>query len=109
MRIGHSLSYSMRLLALPVATLIVGLYFGAYAIWGARGALAFEAAQAELGIDQQRLAALKLATSQLRHRIDLMDCAEADLDLVEELARTKLLTSAPHQAAIARSDVKVAN
>jgi cell division protein FtsB len=102
MRIRHSFSYSMRLLAIPVATLSIGAYFGAYAIWGARGVKALETTQAELGVDQQQLVQLKERGAKLRHRIELIDQPNADLDLVEELARTKLMTAAPHQAAIAR-------
>ncbi len=74
-----------------------------YAIWGERGALALEAAQAEIGVHREQLAQLEESSGQLRHRIALMEQPIADLDLVEELARTELLTGAPHQVAIPRT------
>ena len=103
MRIRHSTSISIRLLALPAATAAVIGYFAFYAIWGERGALAFETAQAQIGVNREELTQLEESHGRLRHRIALMSGPNVDADLVEEIARGELLTGAPHQVAIERN------
>lgn len=77
-------------------------YFTAYAVFGARGARALEDTGAALGIAQERLGTLQTQAGQLQHRIDLMNQAQPDDDLVQELARGLLLDGAPRQVAIRR-------
>jgi cell division protein FtsB len=100
MRIKRSVSRFFAVLVLPAISLSVVSYFGAYAIWGNRGILALEDTQAELGIRQQQLAELVANRQSLEHRIALM--AQDDPDLVEELARTRLMDGAPNQVALPR-------
>jgi cell division protein FtsB len=102
MRIKRSVSRFFTTLIVPAVTLAVVSYFGAYAIWGHRGILVLEDTQAQLGIQQQRLAELQASRARLEHRIALMD-KNADPDLVEELARVQLMDGAPNQVAIPRS------
>ena len=83
-------------------TKLIAPPFGVYAIWGERGALAFETAQAEIGVNREQLAQLEERSSELRHSITLMSQPAVDLDLVEELARDRLMAGEPHQVAIAR-------
>jgi len=76
------------------------MYFGSFLLWGERGLFALVDAQARLELLQQRLSSLKSQRDSLAHRITLME--QGDNDLVEELARTKLMDGAPHQVAIPR-------
>ena len=102
MRIKRSVTRFFTTLIVPAVTLAVVSYFGAYAIWGHRGILVLEDTQAQLGIQQQRLAELQASRARLEHRIALMD-KNADPDLVEELARVQLMDGAPNQVAIPRA------
>ena len=77
-------------------------YFCAYAVLGTRGARALEDTGAALGVQQENLETLKARARLLQHRIDLMNRPDPDTDLVEELARGKLLDGAPRQVAIRR-------
>ena len=102
MRIKHSVTRFFTVLIVPAVSLAVVSYFGAYAIWGNRGALALEDTQAQLGVQQQKLAEVQAGRMRLEHRIALME-KDADPDLVEELARIELMDGAPNQVAVSRS------
>ena len=100
MRIKRSVARFFTLMILPAVTVAVVGYFGAYAIWGERGVLALEVTEAKLGVAQDQLAQLGDARTRLEHRIALME--QGDPDLVEELARTRLMDGAPNQVAVSR-------
>jgi len=104
MRIKRSVTRFFTVLIVPAVTMAVVGYFGAYAIWGARGILALEDTQAKLGIQQEKLAELQANRLRLEHRIALMT-NNPDPDLVEELARTQLMDGAPNQVAIPRAKI----
>ena len=103
MRIKRSVTRFFAIMVLPAVTLTVVCYFGAYAIWGERGLLALEDTQAKLGMQQGQLAQLTQNRSRLEHRIALMEQSAPDPDLVEELARTRLMDGAPNQVAVSRA------
>ena len=103
MRIKRSVTRFFSLLVLPAITLAVVGYFGAYTVWGERGVLALEDTQAKLGLAREQLAQLRETSERLEHRIKLMEPETADPDLVEELARTRLMDGAPNQVAVPRS------
>jgi cell division protein FtsB len=103
MRIKRSVTRFFSVLIVPAISLSVVGYFGSYAIWGNRGILALEDSQARLGIQQQQLVQLQGSRARLEHRIGLMEKNGADPDLVEELARTELMTAAPNQVAVSRT------
>jgi cell division protein FtsB len=102
MRIKRSVARFFGLMVLPAVTIAVVGYFGAYAIWGERGVLALEDTQARLGVAQEQLAQLTETRTRLEHRIGLMEQGSPDPDLVEELARTRLMDGAPNQVAMPR-------
>ena len=102
MRIKRSVVRFFSLMVLPAVTMAVVGYFGGYAIWGSRGVLALEDTQAKLGIQQEKLAQLTQSRVRLEHRIALMEQPTPDPDLVEELARTRLMDGAPNQVAVPR-------
>jgi len=87
---------------LPAVSGAVAAYFGYYAIWGARGAMALADTQAQLGVQQEELAQVRGRRLRLEHRIALMKPGQVDPDLVEELARGELMDGAPNQVAIPR-------
>ena|SRR5665213_3930007 len=102
MRIKRSVARFFGLMVLPAVTIAVVGYFGGYAIWGERGVLSLEDTQARLGVAQDQLAQLSESRARLEHRIGLMEQAVPDPDLVEELARTRLMDGAPNQVAVPR-------
>ncbi len=102
MRIRRSVTRFFSLMVLPAVTVAFVGYFGINAIWGERGVLTLLDTQAKLDINQERLADLQDTRGALQHRIHLMEEANPDPDLVEELARTQLMDGAPNQVAIPR-------
>jgi cell division protein FtsB len=103
MRIKRSVTRFFGALVLPALTIAVVSYFGAYAIWGDRGLLQLEDVQARLGIQQEELAQVQGERDRLAQRIQLMEGAQADSDLVEELARGQLMDGGPNQVAVPRT------
>jgi cell division protein FtsB len=102
MRIRRSVTRVFAAMVLPAICGAVSAYFGYYAVWGSRGALALEDTQAKLGVQQEQLAQVHDQRVRLEHRIDLLQPGQVDPDLVEERARTDLMDGAPNQVAIAR-------
>lgn len=103
MRIRRSVTRFFSLMVMPAVTVAVVGYFGAYAVWGERGLLVLEDSQARLGIQQQELTQVEGDRARLAHRIALMEQNGGDPDLVEELARTRLMDGAANQVAVPRS------
>ena len=103
MRIRRSVTRFFMALILPALTLAVVGYFGSYAIWGERGLLKLEDTEANLGMQQEKLAQISSERDRLAHRIQLMEDGHADPDLVEELARGQLMDGAPNQVAVPRT------
>jgi cell division protein FtsB len=101
MRIKRSVTRLFAALIIPALSIAVVSYFGAYAIWGARGLLQLEDVQARLGIQQEQLAQIQNERDRLSQRIQLME--HGDPDLVEELARGQLMDGAPGQVAVPRT------
>ena len=89
-------------MVLPAICGAVSAYFGYYAIWGERGAVALEDTQAELGVKQEQLAQIHDQRLRLEHRISLMSPGQVDPDMVEELSRGQLMNGAPNQVAVPR-------
>jgi len=89
-------------MVLPAICGAVSAYFGYYAIWGERGAMALQDTQAELGVRQEELAQLHDQRTRLEHRIQLMTPGSVDPDMVEELSRSELMNGAPNQVAVPR-------
>lgn len=100
MRIRPSILRALWWLSVP-ALLSTTAYFGYHGLYGERGYVVLTNAKAELAQSQMRLAELVERHKRLQHRIDLLKAG--DPDLVEELARTKLMDGAPGQIAVPRS------
>jgi cell division protein FtsB len=93
-------------MVLPAICCAVSLYFGYYAIWGSRGMLALEDAQAELGVQHEKLVELQGQHTLLKQHIDQMSDGHVDLDLLETLSRGQLMNAAPNQVAVRRKPDK---
>lgn len=102
MRIRRSVTRFFTASILPAICAAITGYFGYYAVWGERGALALADTRAAIGIHQERLTEARNARVRLQHRIDLLDRPDVDRDLLEELARGDLMDGQPGQVAIPR-------
>ncbi|HJW41723.1 MAG TPA: septum formation initiator family protein [Rhizomicrobium sp.] len=101
MRIKRSVMRVFVLSVVPAISCAVVAYFGYYAIWGERGLLALSDTKASLGVAQQQLADAQSKRLRLEHRIALMRAT--DPDLVEELARSRLMIGGPGEVAVSRA------
>ena len=102
MRIRRSVTRFFGALVIPAICAAAVAYFGYYAIWGQRGALALADVQARLAVQQEQLASLKDDRAHLEHRITLLRDGSEDPDLIEEITRGQLLGTAPGQIAVPR-------
>jgi cell division protein FtsB len=102
MRIRRSVTRFFAASILPAICAAVVSYFGYYAVWGERGALALADTRARLGVRQEQLAQARESRIRLQQRIDLLKPGQVDPDLVEELARGELMDGAPGQVAVPR-------
>ena len=103
MRIRRSVTQFFSAMVLPALCAGACAYFGYYAVWGARGQLALERTQARFSLRQNELAKLSGERERLQHRIQLLEPGSVDPDMVEEVARSQLLESAPGQVAVPRN------
>jgi cell division protein FtsB len=103
MRIRRSVTRFFAVSILPAICAAFVAYFGYYAIWGERGALALADTRALLGVRQEQLAQVRDSRIRLEKRIDLLKPGAADPDLLEELARGELMDGAPNQVAMPRN------
>jgi len=99
MRIRPSVVRFLCWLSVP-ALLGGAAFFGYHGLYGERGYVTLTTLRGELAVSQIRLAQLTEQRTRLQHRIDLLKAG--DPDLVEELARTKLMDGAPGQIAVPR-------
>lgn len=74
----------------PAALLIVGMFFGGYAIFGPNGALAYGDIERQLVVKRQQLAARDKTRAELRNRVELVHPGHADPDMVDQLVREKM-------------------
>lgn len=74
----------------PAALLIVGSFFGGYAIFGPNGALAYGDIERQLAVRRQQLAALDQTRAHLKNRVELVHPDHADPDMVDQLVREKM-------------------
>jgi len=85
---------------LPAAALIAMGFFGYYAVLGPNGAMAHPEVKRQLEVREAEYQKLDRQRAVLKNRVDLLDPAGADPDLVEELARKKLDVVAPGEIVV---------
>ena len=81
----------------PAALLTVGAFFGAYAIIGPNGALAYGDIEKHLERKRMELAALTKQREVLKNRVALLDPKKADPDMADELIRKDLGLARPDE------------
>lgn len=90
----------LRRALLPAAALALMGFFGAYAVIGANGVLAYGDYHRQLGKKEQQLAALEARREVLRNRVALLDPRHANPDLVDELVRKELNVAHPNDVIV---------
>jgi len=84
----------------PAALLTVGAFFGAYAIIGPNGALAYGDIKKHLERKRTELALLSKQREVLKNRVALLDPKNADPDMVDELVRKDLNVAHPDEVIV---------
>ncbi len=84
----------------PAALLTVGAFFGAYAIIGPNGALAYGDIEKHLARKKTELALLTKQRDVLKNRVGLLDPKNADPDMVDELVRKDLNVAHPDEVIV---------
>ncbi|MDF0488717.1 septum formation initiator family protein [Sphingomonas sp. H39-1-10] len=84
----------------PAALLTVGAFFGAYAIIGPNGALAYGDIEKHLERKRTELALLTKQREVLKNRVALLDPKNADPDMVDELVRKDLNVAHPDEVIV---------
>ena len=101
MRRGRSrLDGLLRRAAAPAAGLAVMGFFGAYAVVGPNGALAYGDYQRKLERREADYAALDRQRAVLRNRVALLDPRHANPDMVDELVRKQLNVANPDEVIV---------
>ena len=81
--------------ALPAISVIVVAFFGAYALFGSNGVLAWGEYNKRLEIRRVELAKVEKARAELANRVALLDPRHANPDIVDELVRRNLGVAHP--------------
>jgi cell division protein FtsB len=102
MRIRRSVTRFFGASVIPAICIAVIAYFGYYAVFGERGYHALGIVNAELAVENQKLASLKADHMRLQHRIDLLEPGHVDADMVEQVARDQMTNGAAGQVAVPR-------
>ena len=87
----------LRRAAFPALALTVMAFFGAYAVLGTNGALAFGDYKRQLAKKHRQLTALEARREVLKNRVALLDPRHANPDLVDELVRRELNVAHPDE------------
>ena len=85
----------------PAICVAASLYFGYSGVFGGRGLLAWSNTQSQLEVAKHELSELRAKREALEHRISLLG-DEVDPDLLEEVARSRLLEAGPGEVAVPR-------
>ena len=87
----------LRRALVPAAALALMGFFGAYAVVGSNGALAYGDYHRQLGKKERQLVVLEARREVLRNRVALLDPRHANPDLVDELVRRELNVAHPDE------------
>ena len=96
-RKSSAVARTLRKAAMPAAVLAVMAFFGAYAVLGPNGVLAYRDYQRKLAVRKAQYACLEKVRAELRNRVELLDPRHADPDMVDELVRRKLNVAHPDE------------
>ena len=91
---------TMRRAALPALGLTIVAFFGAYAVLGRNGLLAYGEYQRQLVKREQEYAALDKRRMVLKNRVALLDPDHANPDMVDEMVRRELNVAHPDEVIV---------
>ena len=97
---GSQLQRTLRRAALPAAALVLIAFFGAYAVLGPNGMLAYGDYQRQLAKREHDYAALDQRRAVLRNRVALLDPDHANPDMVDEMTRKELNVVRPDEVVV---------
>lgn len=100
MRGAQSLLNLARAVVWRAFGVTVIIFFGAYALFGANGVLAWGDYSARLQAHNVELAKLQRERDQLAHRVALLNPNHANPDMVDELVRRDLGLARPDEVII---------
>ena len=92
-----TLGRTLRRAAMPAAVLAVMAFFGAYAVLGPNGVLAYGDYKRQLAKREREYAVLDHRREVLRNRVALLDPDHANPDMVDEMVRKELNVSHPDE------------
>ena len=91
---------TLRRAALPAAGLVLIAFFGAYAVLGPNGILAYGDYQRQLEKRERDFAALDQRRTVLKNRVALLDPDQANPDMVDEMTRKELNVVHPDEVVV---------
>ncbi len=91
---------TMRRAALPALGLTIVAFFGAYAVLGRNGLLAYGEYQRQLVKREQDYASLDRKRMILKNRVALLDPDHANPDMVDEMVRKELNVAHPDEVIV---------
>ena len=86
--------------AFPALGLTLMAFFGAYAVLGPNGILAYGDYKRQLAKREQRFAALDRHREVLKNRVQLLDPDHANPDMVDEMTRKELNVVHPDEVIV---------
>ena len=99
---GSNLQRTLRRAALPAAGLVLIAFFGAYAVFGSNGLIAYGDYQRQLAKRERDYAVLDQRRAVLRNRVALLDPDHANPDMVDEMTRKQLNVVRPDEVVVPR-------
>ena len=97
---GSVLRPMLRRAAGPALAIALMVFFGAYAVLGPNGALAYGDYKRQLAKRERDYAVLDARREVLRNRVALLDPRHANPDLVDELVRRDLNVAHPDEVIV---------
>lgn len=95
---------TLRRAALPALGLTLMAFFGAYAVLGPNGMLAYGDYKRKLVAHEREYAALDQRRAVLRNRVALLDPDHANPDMVDEMVRKELNVAHPDEMIVPLGD-----
>ena len=99
---GSNLGRTLRRAALPAAGLVLVVFFGGYAVFGANGLISYGDYQRQLAKRERDYLALDQRRAVLRNRVALLDPDHANPDMVDQEARRQLNVVRPDEVIVLR-------
>lgn len=97
---ASNLNRTLRRAALPAAGLVLIAFFGAYAVFGSNGLLAYGDYQRQLAKRERDYQVLDQRRAVLRNRVALLDPDHANPDMVDEMTRKQLNVVRPDEMVV---------